>query len=137
MHDNAHIEIRCRELWTQVLTALDARITSVNRYMPEKASHIACQQIDAESVHLQHASSERTVVASLDLKKHAIHLKEYRDAGLQNPLTRKDMPLSMLADGEVYVTDGNELKANAMEVAKSLIELLLGSGKKSEAQVSA
>lgn len=135
MHDNKNIEVRCRALWAEVIAALENRITSVNRYMPEASSHIACKQIDEDSVHLHHASSDRSVVASLDMKKHAIHLKEFRDPKMEKPLTRKDMPLSMLADGEVYVTDGNELKANAMEVAKSLIELLLAA--KSATQASA
>lgn len=125
MHDNTHIEIRCRALWADVLSALETRITSVNRYVPEQRSHIICHQIDSEAVHLQHESSDRSVIASLDLKKHAIHLKEYHDREMEHPMKRKDMPLSMLADGEVYVTDGNELKANAMEVAKSLLEALL------------
>ena len=125
MHDNTHIEIRCRALWADVLSALENRVTSVNRYVPEQRSHIVCRQINSEAVHLQHASSDRSVVASLDLKKHAIHLKEFHDREMGHPSNRKDMPLSMLADGEVYVTDGNELKANAMEVAKSLLEVLL------------
>jgi hypothetical protein len=45
---------------------------------------------------------------------------------MEFPKDPKDMPLSMLADGELYVTDGNELKANAMEVAKSLLQILFG-----------
>ena len=125
VHDNTHIEIRCRALWADVLNALETRITSVNRYVPEQRAHIVCHKITPEAVHLHHASSDRSVIATLDLKKHAIHLKEYHDREMERPLNRKDMPLSMLADGEVYVTDGNELKANAMKVAKALLEVLL------------
>jgi hypothetical protein len=125
LHDNTHIEIRCRALWADVLTALETRISSVNRYVPEQRSHIVCHKINPEAVHLLHASSDRSLVASLDLKKHAIHLKEYHDREMEHPMKRKDLPFSMLADGEVYVTDGNELKANAMEVAKSFLEALL------------
>ncbi len=135
LHDNTHIEIRCRALWADVLSALETRITNVNRYVPERRSHIVCRKITPEAVHLMHESSDRSVIASLDLKKHAIHLKEYHDREMEHPLKRKDMPLSMLADGEVYVTDGNELKANAMEVAKSLLEALLA--QKSASQMSA
>lgn len=135
MHDNTNIELRCRALWADVLSALESRITSVNRYVPEQRSHIVCHVINPEAIHLHHASSDRSVVASLDLKKHAIHLKEFQDHAMEQPLKRKDMPLSLLADGEVYVTDGNELKANAMEVAKSLLEALLAN--RSQAQMSA
>ena len=92
----------------------------------EQRSHIVCRLINPEAVQLQHASSDRSLVASLDLTQHAIHLKEYRDRKMEHPMTRRDMPLSMLADGELYVTDGDELKPNAMEVAKSLVEVLLG-----------
>jgi hypothetical protein len=126
LHDNSHIDIRCRALWADVLSALEMRIASVNRYMPEQRSHIVCRLINPEAVQLQHASSDRSLVASLDLTQHAIHLKEYRDRKMEHPMTRRDMPLSMLADGELYVTDGDELKPNAMEVAKSLVEVLLG-----------
>lgn len=125
LHDNTNIDVRCRALWAEVLSALESRITSVNQYVPEKRSHIVFHLIDSEAIHLQHASSERSVVASLDLKQHAIHLHEYHDREMKKPLQPKDLPLSMLADGELYVTDGNELKANPMEVAKSLLERLL------------
>jgi hypothetical protein len=135
LHDNTHIEIRCRALWADVLTALETRISSVNRYVPEQRSHIVCHKINSEAVHLHHASSDRSVVASLDMKKHAIHLKEYYDREMEHPMKRKDMPLAMLADGEVYVTDGNELKANPMEVARALLEALLS--KKTPQQMSA
>jgi hypothetical protein len=125
LHDNNHVEIRCRALWADILSALENRVTSVNRYVPEQRSHIVCRIMTGEAVHLHHASSDRSLVASLDLTKYAIHLKEFHDRAMKYPLARKDMPLSMLADGEIYVTDGNELKANAMEVAKSLLEALL------------
>ncbi len=126
MHDNSNIDIRSRALWAEVLVALESRVASVNTYVPERRSHIVCTQIDSESVHLQQPSSERSIMASLDLKQHAIHLQEYHDRKMEHPKTPKDLPLSMLADGELYVTDGNELKANAMEVAKSLLQTLLG-----------
>jgi hypothetical protein len=126
LHDNSNIDIRSRALWAEVLAALEVRVASVNNYVPERRSHIVCTQVDAETIHLQHASSERSVLASLDLKKHAIHLKEFSDLKMEFPKDPKDMPLSMLADGELYVTDGNELKANAMEVAKSLLQILFG-----------
>ena len=125
MHDNSNIAVRCRALWAEVLSALNERIAAVNRYMPDKRSHIVLHEVSDEVIHLNHASSDRSIIASLDLKQHAIHLKEYHDRELQHAIQHKDMPLSMLADGELYVTDGNELKGNAMEVAKSLVELLL------------
>ena len=125
MHDNKNIDIRCRALWADIQAALQKRIASVNHYVPEKRSHIVCEHPNEESVHLHQASSERSVIANLDMKKHAIHIREFRDRSLEHPTHRKDMPLSMLADGEVYVTDGNELKANAMEVAKALLDTLL------------
>jgi hypothetical protein len=137
LHDNSNIDIRSRALWAEVLAALEARVASVNQYVPERRSHIVCTQIDAECIHLQHASSERSVLASLDLKIHAIHLKEYHDRKMEHAQARKDMPLSMLADGELYVTDGNELKANAMEVAKSLLETLLGKKEKETSKLTA
>ncbi|HEY3929030.1 MAG TPA: hypothetical protein VGL89_11685 [Candidatus Koribacter sp.] len=130
MHDNRNIEVRCRTLWSEILKALDTRIHSVNHYMPDKRSHIVCSEVSDEAIHLHHASSERSIIASLDLKKHAIHLKEYHDRELQHAVGRKDMPLSMLADGELYVTDGNELKADAMEVAKALLDILLAAKEK-------
>jgi hypothetical protein len=126
LHDNTNIDVRSRALWADVLVALESRVASVNNYVPERRSHIVCTAIDAESIHLQQPSSERTILASLDLKKHAIHLQEYQDRKMEQPKEPKDLPLSMLADGELYVTDGNVLKANAMEVAKLLLEILLG-----------
>lgn len=134
LHDNQNIDVRCRTLWAEIQAALEQRITSVNRYVPEQRSHIVCEHPSEDSVHLHQASSERSVIASLDLSKHAIHLREFRDRSLEHPVRRKDMPLSMLADGEVYVTDGNELKANAMEVAKALIDTLLST---KQSQISA
>jgi hypothetical protein len=134
LHDNQNIDLRCRTLWADIQAALEKRITSVNGYVPEKRSHIVCEHPSEESIHLHQASSERSVIANLDLNKHAIHIREFRDRALEHPTSRKDMPLSMLADGEVYVTDGNELKANAMEVAKALIEALLST---KQSQISA
>ena len=133
LHDNTNIEARCRTLWGEVLAALQERIAAVNRYMPDKRSHIVCSEVTDQAMHLHHASSERSIVASLDLKQHSIHLNEYHDRELQHAILHKDMPLSLLADGELYVTDGNELKANAMEVAKSLVDLLLGKKEKNHA----
>jgi len=133
LHDNRNIEVRCRTLWSEILKALNTRIQSVNDYMPDRRSHIVCSEVSDEAIHLHHASSERSIIASLDLKKHAIHLKEYHDRELQHAVKRKDLPLSMLADGEVYVTDGNELKGDAMEVAKTLLDLLLATKEKKHA----
>ena len=135
MHDNTSIDVRCRALWAEIQTALQNRIASVNRYVPDQKSHIVYEQTANEALRLHQVSSERSVTAELDLKKHAIHLREYRDRKLTQPTALKEMPLSMLADGELYVTDGNELKANAMEVAKALMDALLAT--KSEAKASA
>lgn len=135
MHDNTSIDVRCRALWAEIQTALQSRIASVNRYVPDQKSHIVYEQTANESLRLHQVSSERSVTAELDLKKHAIHLREYRDRQLAQPTALKEMPISMLADGELYVTDGNELKANAMEVAKALMDALLAT--KSEAKASA
>ena len=135
MHDNNSIDVRCRALWTEILTALQDRIASVNRYVPDKRSHIVFEQTAEETLRLHQVSSERSVTAQLDLKNHAIHLREYRDRAMEQPTALKEMPLSMLADGELYVTDGNELKGNAMEAAKALLDALLAT--KSEAKASA
>jgi hypothetical protein len=135
LHDNTHIDIQCRALWADVLSALETRITSVNRYVPEKRSHILHRQINPEAVLLHHASSDRSVVASLDLIAHSIHIKEYHDRRMEHVMGRKEMPLSLLADGELYVTDGNELMSNSTEVAKALLEALLT--KKAPVQMSA
>ncbi len=133
MHDNRNIEVRSRALWAEVLAALEKRIHSVNRYLPDKRSHIVCSEVSDETVLLQQSSSHRSILATLDLKKHALHLKEFHDRELQHPIKHKDMPLSLLGDGELYVTDGNELKGDAMEVAKALLDVLLASKEKNHA----
>lgn len=125
MHDNTNIDFRCRALWSEVLSAVHSRVSSVNAYVPEKRSHIECEVISPEAICLRHTSSERALVASLDLKKHSIQVKQYCGHGMETLLSARDLLLSLLADGEVYVTDGNELKGTAAEVAKTLVDTLL------------
>jgi hypothetical protein len=40
--------------------------------------------------------------------------------------SEQGLPLSLLGDGELYVTEGNQLLADPVEVAKFLVSSLLG-----------
>lgn len=126
MHDNVGIEKRCLTLWSEVVSALESRVTSVNRYVPEAKSRLACELLSAEAVQLRHASADRSLIASLDLKGHSIQVNKVEGTSSGQHSSEKDLPLSLLADGELYVTDGNQLLADPAEVAKFLMSSLLG-----------
>jgi hypothetical protein len=124
MHDDNGIEKRCLTLWGEVVSALENRVTSVNRYVPEANSRIACEMLSGEAVQIRHASAN--LIASLDLKGHSIQLNKIESSSSDQRTSEKDLPLSMLADGELYVTDGRQLLADPVEVAKFLMSSLLG-----------
>ena len=124
MHDNNGIEARCLTLWSEVVSALENRVTSVNRYVPEANSRIACEMLSGDAVQIRHASANLT--ASLDLKGHSIQLNKIEVSSSDQQASEKDLPLSLLADGELYVTDGRQLLADPVEVAKFLMSSLLG-----------
>jgi hypothetical protein len=126
MHNNAGIESRCLNLWSEVVSALENRVTSVNRYVPEAKSHIACEMLEGSAVQIKQAAADRSLIASLDLKAHSIQLNRREGSDKEQRLSAHDLPLSMLGDGELYVTDGNQLLADPIEVAKFLMSALLG-----------
>jgi hypothetical protein len=124
MHDNTGIEKRCLTLWSEVVSALENRVSSVNRYVPEAKSRIACEMLSGEAVQIRHASAN--LIASLDLKAHSIQLNKLESSSSEPRASEQDLPLSLLADGELYVTDGRQLLADPVEVAKFLMSSLLG-----------
>jgi hypothetical protein len=126
MHDNDGIDLRCRTLWNQVVSALENRVTSVNRYVPEAKGRLACEQLSGEAVQLKHASANRRLIASLDLESHAIHVNKFEGSAVGRGDSEQGLPLSLLGDGELYVTEGNQLLADPVEVAKFLVSSLLG-----------
>ena len=125
MHDNAGIEMRCISLWSAVVTALQTRVSSVNRYVPEAHSRIACELLSDEAVQIKHASANKSLIASLDLHAHTIQLNKFEGTATEQHASEYDLPLSMLADGELYVTDGQQLLADPVDVAKFLMSTLL------------
>jgi hypothetical protein len=125
MHNNSGIESRCRILWSEVVSALETRVISVNSYVPEANSHIACELLSGEAVQIKHAAANRSLVASLDLKAHSIQVNKVEGSAAEKRESEHDLPLSMLGDGELYVTDGNQLLADPVEVAKFLMTSLL------------
>ena len=124
MHNNIGIENRCRTLWSEVVSALENRVTSVNRYVPEAKSRIACEMLSGEAVQIKQDAANRSLVASLDLKAHSIQLNRFEGSAAEKH-EEHDLPLSMLGDGELYVTDGQQLLADPVEVAKFLMSALL------------
>ncbi|HEY3927496.1 MAG TPA: hypothetical protein VGL89_03895 [Candidatus Koribacter sp.] len=126
MHNNIGIEKRCLVLWSEVVSALENRVTSVNHYVPEANSRIACEQLSDEAVQIKHAAANRSLVASLDLNSHSIQINKFEGNSSENRATEQDLPLSLLGDGELYVTDGHQLLADPVEVAKFLMSSLLG-----------
>lgn len=126
MHDNVGIEVRCRTLWSEVVSALENRVTSVNSYVPEANSRIACELLSNEAVQIKHATANRRIVASLDLDAHSIQVNKFEGSSAGSGQSEQDLPLSLLGDGELYVTDGNQLLGNPVEVAKFLMSTLLG-----------
>jgi hypothetical protein len=126
MHNNTGIESRCRTLWSEVVTALESRVTSVNNYVPEENSRIACELLSGDTVQIKHAAANRSVVASLDIKTHSIQVNKIEGSATGDQASEQDLPLSLLGDGELYVTSGRELLADPLEVAKFLVSALLG-----------
>jgi hypothetical protein len=124
MHNNIGIESRCRTLWSEVVSALETRVTSVNQYVPEASSRIACEMISGDAVQIKHVSAHRSLVASLDLQAHTIQLNKF-EGDAEEKHEEQGLPLSLLGDGELYVTDGYQLLANPVEVAKFLMSALL------------
>lgn len=128
MHNNTGIENRCRTLWSEVVTALESRVTSVNNYVPEENSRIACELLSGDTVQIKHAAANRSVVASLDIKTHSVRVNKIESSASGDRASEQDLPLSLLGDGELYVTSGEELLADPLEVAKFLVSALLGKG---------
>ncbi len=126
MHTNAGIETRCRILWSEVVNALQSRVTSVNTYVPEAKSRIACEELSSDAVQIKHVAANRSLVASLDIKGHAIQINRIETGASGDKASEQDLPLSLLGDGELYVTSGGELLADPVEVAKYLMSALLG-----------
>ena len=127
MHNNAGIEKRCRILWDEVVNALESRVTSVNTYVPEAKSRIACEQLSSDAIQIKHVAANRSLVASLDIGAHAIQINRIEGSTAGDNASEQEMPLSLLGDGELYVTSGEELLADPVEVAKFLVSALLGS----------
>jgi hypothetical protein len=126
MHNNAGIEERCRTLWSEVVAALENRVTSVNRYVPEANSRIACELLSDEAVQIKQVAANRSLVASLDMEAHSIQVNRFEGNASESRESEHGLPLSMLGDGELYVTDGSQLLADPAEVAKFLMSSLLG-----------
>ncbi len=124
MYDNTNVENRCRALWAEVLCALESRVTCINQYVPEGPGQIHCQMLDSCAVNIEHASAQRKIIASLDLKEHAILLDEFQGKDARN---ERNLSLTMLGDGNVYVTYQSALMGDAAAVAKFLTAALLAS----------
>jgi hypothetical protein len=95
--------------------------------VPEPNSRIDCELLSGECVQIKQAAANRSIVASLDLEAHAIQLNKFEGTPSEPHNTEQDLPLSMLGDGELYVTDGYQLLADPVQVAKFLMSALLGS----------
>ncbi|HEY3928921.1 MAG TPA: PilZ domain-containing protein [Candidatus Koribacter sp.] len=122
MYDNSNLELRCRALWADVLSAVESRIWSINEYVNDAHTQLDCQMLGSDSVLIQHPTVNRTLIATLDLMDHAIELKEF-DAGRENLGSR--LPFALLGDGNVYVTNGQSLMGDPMAVARQLLSVLL------------
>ena len=82
MYDNSNLAIRCRALWADVLCAVESRVWSINDYVKDTRSQLDCQMLSSDSVLIEHPSVKRTLVATLDLDEHAIHVKELNGDGV-------------------------------------------------------
>jgi PilZ domain len=122
MYDNSNLAIRCRSLWADVLCAVESRVWSINDFVQDPKTQLDCQMLDADSVLVQHPSVERTLIATLDLKKHAIVVQEF-DHGQQS--VGSELPFALLGDGNVYVTNGQSLMGDPTAVARQLMSILL------------
>ena len=124
MYDNSNLEIRCRALWADVLCAVESRVFSINDYVHDTRTQLDCHMISSDSVEIHHPSIERTLIATLDLDVHAIHIKEF-DGGTLSVGSK--LPFALLGDGNVYVTNGQSLMGDPMAVARQLMSVLLAS----------
>ena len=122
MYDNSNLAIRCRSLWADVLCAVESRVWSINDFVHDEDSHLNCQMLDSDSVLVQHPSVERTLIAKLDLKKHAIEVQEFDHGQLS---VASELPFALLGDGNVYVTNGQSLMGDPTAVARQLMSILL------------
>jgi hypothetical protein len=122
MYDNSNLEVRCRALWAEVLCALESRVCSINDYVRDARTHLECQMINGDAVQIALPTANRSVVAVLDLTDHAIRVNEFVGDTFHNG---SSLPLSLLGDGNVYVTAGQSLMGNAMAVARQLMAVLL------------
>lgn len=82
--------------------------------------------LSGEAVRIRHASANKSLIALIDLKAHTIQLNKLEGSSSEQRSSEQDLPLSLLADGELYVTDGRQLLADPVEVAKFLMSSLLG-----------
>ena len=131
MYDNSNLELRCRSLWAEVLSAVESRVWSINDYVNDPRTRLDCQMLGSDSLLIQHPTVSRTLIATLDLKEHAIDLKEFDDG--HESLGSK-LPFALLGDGNVYVTNGQSLMGDPMAVARQLISVLLSSSTQTTTQ---
>lgn len=122
MYDNVNLASRCRTLWTEVLCAVESRVWSINDFVQDPKSQIHCQMLSADALLIQQPTINRTLIASLDMQEHTVLVDEYNGGKLT---VGSKLPFAMLGDGNVYVTHGNLLLGDAMEVARQLISVLL------------
>ncbi len=122
MYDNSNLAIRCRELWADVLCAVESRVWSINDYVHDSRSLLDCQMLSCDSVLIEHPSVGRTLVATLDLDEHAIRIEEFDNGQLA---VGSKLPFALLGDGNVYVTNGQSLMGDPMAVARQLMSVLL------------
>jgi hypothetical protein len=122
MYDNSNLEVRCRALWAEVLCAVESRVYSINDYVRNSEARLGCQMLSGETVEIVHPRVNRTLHASLDLKDHAIDIKEF-DGDMLTAGTR--LPFALLGDGNIYVTAGKSLMGDPMAVARQLMSVLL------------
>lgn len=122
MYDNATLESKCRTLWAEVLCAVESRVASVNAYMHAFRAPIGCRMLGSDAIHLEQSSAQRSLVARLDLKDHAVDVNVSQG---RRWASGKRLLLAMLGDGRIYVTDGKALMGDPMAVAKLLMSVLL------------
>ena len=122
MYDNSNLEVRCRALWADVLCAVESRVSSLNEYARNARTQLDCQMLTSDSLKIDYPAVHRSVVATLDLQEHAIQIHEFE--GEEVSFDSK-LPFAMLADGNVYVTDGLSLLGDSMAVARQMITALL------------
>jgi PilZ domain len=122
MYDNSSLEIRCRSLWADILCAVESRVWSINDYVRGSKSELNCQMLGSNSVQIEHLSGKRTLIATLDLVEHAIHIKEFQDGALT---VGSKLLFALLGDGNIYVTHGRTLLGDPMAVARQLMSVLL------------